>query len=325
MEWGADVLGAGFEQATLPVGEDAEGPVVATLVRALPTWWSSLVGPWRGIDVLYVHGWSDYFFQADLARSWTARGARFFGLDLRKYGRSLRPGQTPGYVTSLEDYDLDIHAALAAIGHDENAPSRRQLVLLGHSTGGLTLTVWAARHPGVADALILNSPWLELQAGPWGREALAPLVAARARWDPMGTHPEVDLGFYTRAQRELGTLPAAPDGWRPERGFPTHPGWLKAVIDGHDVVARGVDVGCPTLVLLSRASTMAVSWRPQMLSTDSVLVVDDIARAATRIGPEVTLVRIEGAVHDVFLSAPEARSRAYASMQAWMTGILSRR
>ncbi|HCU77803.1 MAG TPA: alpha/beta hydrolase, partial [Microbacterium sp.] len=144
----------------------------------------------RDVDVLYVHGWSDYFFQTGLAQWWTDRGARFYALDLRKYGRSLRAGQTPGYVSSLAEYDADIAAALSAMGR-EDKPGRR-LVLLGHSTGGLTLSLWAARHPGVASALVLNSPWLEFQTGAWGREALTPLVAARARWDPLGMHPVVD-------------------------------------------------------------------------------------------------------------------------------------
>ena len=47
------------------------------------------------VDVLYVHGWSDYFFQKRLARFWTDQGARFYALDLRKYGRSLRPDRRP--------------------------------------------------------------------------------------------------------------------------------------------------------------------------------------------------------------------------------------
>jgi hypothetical protein len=67
---------------------------------------------------------------------------------------------------------------------------------------------------------VLNSPWLELQTGAIGRQAIAPIIAMRARFDPLGAHPVVDLGFYTRAQRELGTLPDSPEGWRPERGFP---------------------------------------------------------------------------------------------------------
>ncbi|MBO9625314.1 MAG: alpha/beta hydrolase, partial [Microbacterium sp.] len=112
-DWIPDVLGEEFEQLTLDLGEDDEGPVVATLVRALPRpigWWDRLLGrtrPLDDVDVLYVHGWSDYFFQKRLARFWTARGARFFALDLRKYGRSLRTGQTPGFITDLATYDED--------------------------------------------------------------------------------------------------------------------------------------------------------------------------------------------------------------------------
>jgi len=40
--------------------------------------------------LLYVHGWSDYFFQTELARYWHAQGAAFYALDLRKFGRSLQ-------------------------------------------------------------------------------------------------------------------------------------------------------------------------------------------------------------------------------------------
>lgn len=312
--WAPDILGEPFEQLTLDLGTDAEGPVVATLVRARPH--LAVLKPLSGVDVLYVHGWSDYFFQAELARFWTDLGAHFYALDLRKYGRSQRPGQTPGYVASLEDYDADIEAALEAMG---SARRGRRLVLMGHSTGGLTLSLWAARHPGVAAALVLNSPWLELQTGVIGRQAIAPLVAARARFDPLGVHPVVDLGFYTRAQRELGTLPDSPEGWRPERGFPTHPGWLAAVMAGHAAVAAGLEIDCPVLVLLSARSTSPLQWSDEMTKTDSVLVVDDIARAATRLGPRVTIDRIPDAIHDVFLSGHGAAEAAYAALQSWLT------
>jgi len=317
--WAPDILGAGFEQRTLPLGTDDEGEVVATLVRRRRDPVAAMVGPLRDVDVLYVHGWSDFFFQRDEAEFWMRLGARFHALDLRKYGRSLRPGQTPGYVADLDVYDADIAAALEAMGHGEG--TRRRLVIVAHSTGGLIVTLWAARHPGVADALVLNSPWLELQTGAWGRQALAPLVNVRAKYDPLGTHPVVDLGFYTRAQRELGTLPDAPEGWRPERGFPTHPGWLSAIIEGHATIARGVDVGCPVLVLLSTRSTAPLRWLPSMLASDSVLVVDDIARAALKIGRMVTVGRVDGAVHDVFLSAAPARAEAYRMLHDWAVGL----
>ena len=320
--WAPDILGAPFEQVTLPLGTDAEGEVMATLVRSRPR--AAALKPLADVDVLYVHGWSDYFFQKGLARFWNRLGARFYALDLRKYGRSLRPGQTPGYVANLAEYDADIAAALDAMRERGHGPARR-LALMGHSTGGLTLSLWAARHPRAAAAVVLNSPWLELQTGAIGRQAIAPLVAARARFDPLGTHPVVDLGFYTRAQRELGTLPDSPDGWRPERGFPTHPGWLAAVMAGHRTIAAGVDIDAPVLTLLSTGYSSPLQWVPAMTATDSVLVVDDIARAATRLGRRVGIQRIPDAIHDVFLSGPAARTAAYAALEAWLlTGAVPR-
>ncbi|WP_375385525.1 alpha/beta hydrolase [uncultured Microbacterium sp.] len=324
--WVPDILGKGFEQLTLPLGHDEEGPVVATLVRSIPNQLSRVTGPLADVDVLYVHGWSDFFFQTELARFWNRLGARFYALDLRKYGRSLREGQTPGYTESLQTYDEDIAAAREAMARGKDAAARR-LVLLGHSTGGLTLTLWAARHPEAASAVVLNSPWLELQVGAVGRQALAPLVGVRARLDPLGTHPAVDLGFYTRAQTELGSLPASLDLslWRPERGFPTHPGWLNAVIQGHRTIATGVEVGAPALVLLSKRFASPFAWSDALTSSDSVLVVDDIARAATRIGSLVTIARIDGAIHDVFLSAADPRAHAYAALERWIIGCLDPR
>lgn len=326
--WEQDVLGRPFERLTLPLGSDSEGEVVATLVRLDPPKLAGLTGPLRDVDVLYLHGWSDYFFQVELARFWASLGARFHALDLRKYGRSLRPGNTPGFVTSLDVYDADIAAALGAMGHPLDRPrSRRRLVMMGHSTGGLTATLWASRHHGRLDALVLNSPWLELQLGTLGRQALSPLVQMRARVDPMGAHPVVDLGFYTRAQTEVGALPVRGyrREWRPERGFPTHPGWLAAIVEGHRRVSAGVDVGCPTIVLLSTTSTNPFAWNAEMTGSDSVLVVDDIARAATRIGREVTLARIEGGIHDIFLSRPTPREQAYLALERWlMRGVLGR-
>ncbi|MGJ0389202.1 alpha/beta hydrolase [Microbacterium sp. CGR1] len=328
-EWTADVLGDEFEQLTLELAADDEGPVVATLVRALPhvqAWWERLRGSRRlleDIDVLYVHGWSDYFFQKRLARFWTARGARFYALDLRKYGRSLRDGQTPGYITDLAAYDEDIAAALGAMGRGaEGTTSARRLVLLGHSTGGLTLSLWASRHPDTAAAVILNSPWLEFQVAS-ARPLIAPVAELQARWAPREVAPQVDLGFYTRAQQEV----ADPDDpvevnllWRPAQTMAVHAGWFHAVLSGHAAVAAGLSIDAPVCVLLSARFAPPTRWSEDLTRADSVLVVDDIARAALKLGPSVTVERIDGALHDVFLSRHEAREEAYRRLDRWVRG-----
>ncbi|MGB3375328.1 MAG: alpha/beta hydrolase [Microbacterium sp.] len=321
--WVADVLGDEFEQLTLPLGEDSEGEIVATLVRALPDaapWWR--LGrdrrPLADVDVLYVHGWSDYFFQKRLARFWTSRGARFFALDLRKYGRSLRPGQTPGFITDLGEYDAEIEAGLAARG---DAAGRR-LVLLGHSTGGLILSLWASRHPQQVDALILNSPWLEFQLGA-ARAAIAPVVGLQARLWPMDAAPQVDLGFYSRAQKAVidPDDPMETDlAWRPEQSMTVHAAWLHAILQGHRRVSDGLGITAPVCVLLSARTAVPTRWSEELTRADSVLVVDDIARAALKLGSSVTIERIEGALHDVFLSERTARADAYGRLERWVSG-----
>ena len=333
--WVPDVLD-GFEQLTLPLAPDDEGDVVATLVRrrradddgdalhggALPP-----DVPDRGVDVLYVHGWSDYFFQTGLADFWEAQGARFFALDLRKYGRSLRPGQTPGFVTDLATYDEDIEAALAVMGHGvltaDPALRDRGLVLMGHSTGGLTLSLWTARNQARVTALVLNSPWLEFQAREIGRKVLAPAIGLQARIDPRAPLPQVDLGFYTRSVSR--TLDGEWDydlAWRPVRGFVVHGGWLNAVLHAQASVAMGLGITVPVLVLLSTHSTLLPRWSPEMMRSDTALDVVGIARRSTDLGRLVMLSRIEGALHDVVLSAPPVRAHAYEQMATWLRGYV---
>ncbi len=337
-DWRLDVLGDEFECADIDLGEDAEGPLVATLVRALPErlgFWDRLLGRARDFedcDVLYVHGWSDYFFQKELARFFTSRGARFFALDLRKYGRSLRDGQTFGYIEDLSEYDDDINAAIVMLREDPatgetrggDAAQQRKLVLLGHSTGGLILSLWADRHRGAADALVLNSPWLELQISGTARRALAPVINLHARYSPHEiTLPQLDLGFYTQAQRANCSpeeIAAINLNWRPEHTMPVRAGWLRAIIAGHERISAGIDVGVPVCLLLSARSEFGLSWNDAMSRADTVLDVDAIARASLRIGSSVGIERLDGALHDVFLSEQSVRAEAYRRMERWLLG-----
>ena len=326
-QWREDVLGAGFECIDLDLGTDDEGPIVATLVRSKPrpdSWFERMFHGKRlldGVDVLYVHGWSDYFFQRDLAAFWTSRGARFFALDLRKYGRSLREGQTPGYIENLDDYHLEVDAALSVLGEGTVEP--RPLVLFGHSTGGLVLSLWAAANPGRAAALVLNSPWLEFQLASAGRQVLMPLLNLGARTNPREVAPQLDYGFYTRAQREVGPLDELDQvnaAWRPERTHAVRGGWLRAILEGHSRVSRGLAIDVPIEVLLSARTAMPLKWSEELTRADSVLEVDEVAKAALKLGPTVTVDRIDGALHDVFLSSEPARTEAYRRLDRWLTG-----
>ncbi|MFA5607001.1 MAG: alpha/beta hydrolase [Leucobacter sp.] len=328
-QWRSDDLGEGFERLDLDLGEDNEGPLTATLVRALPPRRPLLdrllrrERPLEAVDVLYVHGWSDYFFQTSLARFFTDRGARFFALDLRKYGRSLREGQTPGFITQLDDYGAEIELALAEIAEQTAAGEQRRLVLFGHSTGGLVLSLWAAAHPGRADAVILNSPWIEFQLSATARQLIAPIINLSARIHAFDVGPQFDYGYYDRAQHEVGPaedLARVNDAWRPSRAHAVHTGWLRAILDGHARVHSGLGIEVPILTLLSQSWAAPLRWSEELTRADTVLEVDEVAAAAVRLGSNVTVERIDGALHDVFLSSLEAREEAYARLDRWLVG-----
>ena len=310
---------AGFEQLTLDLESDDEGDVVATLVRRIRPGETDL-----GVDLLYVHGWNDYFFQEHLADFWEDLGVRFHALDLRKYGRSIRDGQTPGYITDLETYDEDIAAALARIGHDvDEPPARRGLVLMGHSTGGLILSLWASRHPGRARAVVLNAPWLELQAREAGRRVLEPGVRAAAAINPRGPVVYYDRGLYARAtSAEFDGEWTYDKEWRVDTGRRPTPAWMAAILKGHDQVAHGLAIDAPVLVLLSARSVLPTRWSQDMLRADSVLDVVGVARRVPNLGPITTLVRIEGALHEVTLSAPEVREVVWRETERWFRGYV---
>lgn len=333
--WEPDVLGDGYEATVLDLGHDEEGPLHATLVRYTPPRTPRVlirraaaallrrapgqdVLPLADADVLYVHGWNDYFFQTHVAEAFARLGARFFALDLRKYGRSLRPDQTAGFVTDLAECDQEIEMALGLM---ETATRGRRLILMGHSTGGLILSLWAHRHRGRADALILNSPWLEFQAAATGRKILAPLVEVRARRDPRAPVTSIVLGNYaTSISAERRGEWTYNTEWKRDRPAEPRAGWLAAIFAGQARIEDGIDVGCPVLSMMSSASTLRSRWTEAMMRTDCVLEVNHIARASLKLGPAVTVVRLEGAIHDVFLSAAPVRQEAERQMVRWLCG-----
>ena len=137
--WVPDVLGDGYEQTTIPLGDDpdGEGQVEATLVRYQPPGSANFERA-----VIYVHGFTDYFFQRHIAEHFAAKGYAFYALDLRKCGRSRREGQTAHFVTDLAFYDAELNEALSLVRTErENAP----VLLMAHSTGGLILPLWLNR------------------------------------------------------------------------------------------------------------------------------------------------------------------------------------
>ncbi|EOM76026.1 hypothetical protein Rrhod_2674 [Rhodococcus rhodnii LMG 5362] len=314
--WRPDVLGDGYEQLTIELGPDpdGEGENVATLVRYQPS------GASHDRAVLYVHGFTDYFFQRHVAEHFHEQGYAFYALDLHKCGRSRREGQTPHFATDLRDYDAEIDRALALARSEIGGGP---VLLAAHSTGGLILPLWldAHRRRGTEDlgvmGLVLNSPWFDLQGPAVLRSFGTALVDVVGRVSGHTTIPLASLDAYGASlhveRRGEWTYDLE---WKPLTGFPVRFGWLRAVRRAHARLHRGLDIGVPALVL---RSTKSYGRDPDV--ADLVLDVRQIARWAGCLGDRTTIVPIDGARHDVFLSREEPRRRAFAEVDRWLAEI----
>ncbi|MFY9914209.1 MAG: alpha/beta hydrolase [Nocardioidaceae bacterium] len=309
-----DVLGDPYTRETLVLGDDAEGPVEATLVRRCTDRPTSLGA------VLHVHGFCDYFFQVATAEYFTAAGYDFYALDLRKYGRSLRPHQTPNFCLDLAEYYPELDESLRRItardGHE-------RVIISGHSTGGLIAALWAAdrlaQGQRVADALVLNSPWLDLQGSYFLRTAGTEAINRLGQRRPYAVVPRNVTGVYVETlHRSLRGEWDFDLAWKPRESFPVRAGWLRAVRMGHRRVHRGIDVGAPVLSLCSTASLVPQAWTEQATRTDTVLDVKQIAKWSHQLGPQVTVVRIENAMHDVLCSRKDVRDTAFGEISRWL-------
>ncbi|MBI4045346.1 MAG: alpha/beta hydrolase [Devosia nanyangense] len=304
-----DILGPDWESRIIELPPDEEGPVVATLVHRPGA-------PQRARAVLYVHGFVDYFFQTHMAEQWEARGYAFYALDLRKYGRSLLPHQTPNYCTDLAEYDADLDAAVAILKGELGVET---LVLMAHSTGGLIASLWAHKRRAACpiEALVFNSPWFDFNGSLFERTAVTWLVdvlggiAPHMRIGKLGEHYGRSLHVSTGGNWDYDL------GLKPIEGFPVRAGWLRAVRRGHAQLHRGLAIPCPILVCASTASGPDRRWHDAINRTDSVLDVNDIAKQSVRLGRLVTLARIEGGIHDLALSAEPARTAFFREVFRW--------
>lgn len=332
--WTGDILGRDYQNLTVPLGPDPdnETDVVVTLVRHLPA--STGTGNAETAEfkqrpaLLWVHGMTDYFFHTEFAEFFHSHGYAVYGLDLRKCGRSHRPGQRWHYTTDLAHYFPDLTAALEILSADHPT-----IIPVGHSTGGLIVSLWLdqlrntdpEQHARVS-ALVLNSPWLAMMYPSPVVRIIGPVINWLGRRKPLWTLPRDGLGTYGRSihKDHLGE-------WdfdvtmKPVEGHPKTFGWLRAVMAGHRSVQKGqIDVGVSVLTLSSSRSWFRREQTPEVDSSDTVLDIRHMEKYSPRLNSspqQVTLRQLDGARHDVFLSHRPVRQDAMQAMLSWLKSL----
>ena len=301
-----------FEVQTLDLDKDYEGEVTATLISRKPEQITHKA-------IIYIHGFVDYFFQRHLADWANDSGFNFYALDLRKHGRSILKHQKPNMVHSLNEYFEEIDMAFDII---RNIDGNDFVVMIGHSTGGLTSCLYLDSRDDKADALILNSPFFEFNKPSWFKKVVIPVIAMVGKVFPSIPSPEglaegnslsIHKNFHGEWDYDLELKPLS--------GFEINFGWISAIYFGQKKLQNGLNIKCPVLLMYSDNSVVPGRYRKEMHTADAVLNVEDIKRHASKPGKNVTSVEIAGGRHDLILSLKKVKEKVFAVMSDFVRKI----
>ena len=305
-----DILGAGYEQMTLNFPDDYEGKVTATLVRKKAAQKTRKA-------VLYIHGFIDYFFQTEMAEQFNQHDYDFYALDLRKYGRSHLPHQKFYNVRNLNEYDAEISQALDIIAHE----GHDCVLLAGHSTGGLTTTLYVAHNPEhpLIKALWLNSPFYDFNMPTWKKKLALPKLSVLGKYCPNLKFPSELNKFYVQS------LHSAFHGewnfnlnWK-KKSYPlVHLSFVHAIFEAQKELQQAVRISVPTLVMHSHQTTSPKKWNKDAQTSDIILDIKDIERCANKLPGDVNVMTIKDGLHDLVLSAPTVRQHVYTQLFTWL-------
>lgn len=304
--WSADYLGNEWVKRHIILAEDFDGVPVATIVRKADT------NPGE-TAVLYIHGFSDYFFQTSLADSLEKERLRFYALDLRRYGRSKLPFQIWNEVRSMDDYFEEIDSAVNII----QSEGYQKIILIAHSTGGLTASLYAAEKGADVPfiSMILNSPFFDFNVGGVAESAGIPVISAIGAILPKtvvnrNVSPVNCMSLHKdyQGEWEFDTI------MKPIQSPMVTASWIRAIHKGQQRLQKGIEISCPVLVMSSSVGSKGDKFEEIHKRSDTVLDPEEIRSFTGSIHGDISSEVFDGGLHDLVLSEKPVRDKVYESM-----------
>ncbi|CAF2057262.1 unnamed protein product [Rotaria magnacalcarata] len=304
-----------YETTTFTLKPDNIGPNKATLLHARSKKNDSQFYK----AILYIHGYSDYYFHDHMCIEFLEHGYDFFALDLRKCGRSIiSPAQDQyrHYFNDIHEYDEEITLSIDQIVIEANHRVKK-LIVYGHSTGGLIACLYGSsglRHKEI-DAIILTSPYLAALETSFTESML--LSVART----LHLTKDIDDNWYNR------TIHVSSRGeWdfdiskKPIDKIRAHGVSFAAIHRAQqELMSKGSCIKCPILSMCSHRSLKPdANWRDEYTQADLLLNVPTMRQAVSTVGSQITICEIENGIHDIFLSSAPVREKAFKLMFRWL-------
>ena len=297
-----------YTNKTIKLKPDYEGEVKAVLI-------SSNLNTGNRKSVLYLHGFIDYFFHAHLGEKFNRENFDFYALDLRKHGRSLMHHQHPNYCKDINEYFEEISIAICKIKRESNS-----VFLLAHSTGGLTASCYMnfGTERKLIDGLILNSPFLDFNLSKIKKSISKYTAILIGKMSDYAKIEGAVSPVYAQSLHKdyYGEWDFNLD-WKPVKGFPTYFKWVSAIAKAQKSLQKS-NIQVPVLIMRSSGSIKTKTFSKKVMTNDIVLNIDDMKRVGEKLGDRVTVLTIDNAQHDIFLSPKPVRKAAFDKMFSWL-------
>ena len=319
-----DLLGANFRARTFSFAgnksTNASNQVHTTLVNHIGR-------PRTTKAILYIHGYTDYFFQAGLAEFFIKLGYRFYAVDMQNYGRSIRPFALPTSCESISQYSQDLDIALSTMKQD----GVEKVVILAHSTGALAVSTYLTQAHTFSEraayygkpfpeiiGLMFNSPFFALPLPPIWLNRLSWSIRALVSLLPFAFLRAKKVNMYSKTlhTRFGGDWDYRLD-WKPAEGFNLSFHWLREIIHAQRTLAQ-YKISIPTLMCRSEISTIGKKTVEETQKGDGVLDVESMQAAADKAFKNLTSVAIPQGFHDLYLSKKPAQEMYLSSMEKWL-------
>jgi alpha-beta hydrolase superfamily lysophospholipase len=198
---------------------------------------------------------------------------------------------------------------------------KQPIILFGHSTGGLIASLYmnSGSERGLVSALILNSPFLEMNISKFSRLVIPLITKTVASILPYSKIENTVSPVYNQSLHKdhYGEWDFNLD-WKPINHFPTYLAWLSAISEVQTRLKKHSTIKVPTLIMHSSKSFIPKTMCTEAHTSDCVLNVEHIRQIGPKLGKDITMIEIKDALHDIFLSKEEVRNRAFEEMFGWL-------
>lgn len=305
--WHEDILGNGFEmcQYSFNIGKNIRK---ATLVRK-----SCVIA--SNSAILYIHGYNDYFFHEEMANRFISNNINFYAIDLMGYGRSLSPKETPFDIKDISQYFSSINIAISLIKQDNIS----NIVLFGHSTGGLISSCYINENSTNITGVILNSPFLDWNLKPFLKKIMIPIVSYIGKYIPnIKIKQPTTIPYSQSLLSEFHGEWNYNTSWKFIQAPSVTSQWIRAINIAQQQLRKSSNISIPILLLRSDNSVYGSKWSPKFNNGDAILSVNDISKYGSKLGFDVTERIIKNGIHDLVLSSKPIRNNVYNTIFDWI-------